>query len=43
MTIAPKPTPKAGDSGEITVDVATVCGEQIDSNNTSTYNVTFGG
>ncbi len=43
MTISPKPTPKAGDSGEITVEVATVCGEQIDSNNKSTYDVTFAG
>jgi hypothetical protein len=43
VTISPKPTPKAGDSGQLTVDVATVCGEQIDSNNKSTYDVTFGG
>ena len=43
VTISPKPAPKAGDSGELTVNVDTVCGEKIDSNNTSTYNVTFAG
>jgi hypothetical protein len=43
VTISPKPTPKAGDSGQLTVDVAAVCGEQIDSNNKSTYDVSFGG
>jgi hypothetical protein len=42
VTIPPKPAPKAGDTASITVTVATVCGEQVDSNNESTYEITFG-
>ncbi len=42
VTIAPQPSPKSGSSGTLTVDVAPVCGEQIDSNNKSTYDLTFG-
>lgn len=42
VTIPPKPAPKAGDTASITVTVATVCGEQVDSNNESTYDITFG-
>jgi hypothetical protein len=41
VTIPPKPAPKAGDTASITVTVATVCGEQVDSNNESTYDITF--
>lgn len=42
VTIPPKPAPKAGDTVSITVTVASVCGEQVDSNNESTYEITFG-
>lgn len=41
VTIPPEPAPAAGDSGSITVKVATVCGEQVDSNNESSYDITF--
>ncbi len=42
VKIAPKPTPKAGDTGTLKVSVAPVCGEQIKSNNQSTYDISFG-
>ena len=42
VTIPPKPAPQSGDTATITVTVATVCGEQLDSNNESTYDITFG-
>lgn len=35
------PTPKAGDTDDLDVDVATVCGETIDENNKASYSVTF--
>jgi hypothetical protein len=41
VTIPPKPAPASGDTGSITVTVATVCGETLDSNNESTYDITF--
>lgn len=41
VTIPPKPAPSAGDSGTLTVTVATVCGEQVADNNEATYDLTF--
>jgi hypothetical protein len=41
VTIPPNPSPQSGDSSSLTVTVATVCGEQLDSNNESTYEITF--
>ncbi len=43
VTIAPKPAPKSGDERHAHRRPSTpVCGEQIDSNNKSTYDITFG-
>jgi hypothetical protein len=41
VTIRPNPAPSSGDSGSVTVTVDTVCGEQVDTNNESTYELTF--
>ena len=41
VTIPPQPSPTAGETASLTVTVATVCGEQLDSNNESTYDITF--
>jgi hypothetical protein len=41
VTIPPEPAPSAGDSGTLTVTVATVCGEQVADNNEATYDLTF--
>ena len=41
VTIPPKPAPTAGEAASLTVTVATVCGEQVADNNTSTYDLTF--
>lgn len=41
VTIPPKPAPSAGDTGTLTVTVATVCGEQVADNNEATYDLTF--
>jgi hypothetical protein len=42
VTIPPKPAPQSGDTASITVTVDTVCGEQLESNNESSYEITFG-
>lgn len=41
VTIPLDPKPKSGNSGSITVDVATVGGEQVAENNTATYDLAF--
>lgn len=41
VTIVPKQAPSAGESAAVTVDVATVCGEQVAENNASEYQITF--
>ncbi len=41
VTIRPNPAPSPGDTGSVTVTVDTVCGEQVDTNNESAYQLTF--
>lgn len=41
VTIPLKPTPTAGDTGSVTVTVEPVCGEQVEDNNTFSYDLTF--
>jgi hypothetical protein len=41
VTIPPSPSPSAGDSASVTVEVQPVCGEQEETNNEATYELTF--
>lgn len=41
VTIPAQPAPAAGDSGSVTVRVEPVCFEEVDTNNESTYDLTF--
>jgi len=41
VSISLQPAPKAGSTVELDVDVATVCGEQVATNNKATYTITF--
>jgi hypothetical protein len=41
VTIPPRPAPKAGETASLEVTVATVCGEELETNNSSTYEITF--
>lgn len=41
VSVALEPAPKAGSTVELNVEVATVCGEQLATNNKATYTVTF--
>lgn len=41
VTIPAQPTPAAGDTGSITVSVAPVCFEEVETNNESTYDLAF--
>lgn len=41
VTIPAQPAPSAGDSGSVTVRVEPVCFEEVDTNNESTYDLTF--
>jgi hypothetical protein len=41
VTVPPRPSPSAGDSASVTVEVEPVCGEQEETNNEATYELTF--
>jgi hypothetical protein len=41
VNIPAQPAPSAGDSGSVTVRVEPVCFEEVDTNNESTYDLTF--
>jgi hypothetical protein len=41
VTIAPRPSPSAGEPAEVTVTVDPVCGEQEETNNEASYTVSF--